>query len=79
MEWISVEETPSSFQEETKVLILLKETENFWFPESYADRIEKAWWLPQREAFVFEDVEDAKSLITHWMPLPAPPKEHSHD
>ena len=32
-DWISVEETPHNFHEETKVLILLKETENCWFPE----------------------------------------------
>lgn len=75
MEWISVEDIPTDFKEETKVLVLLKENNNCWLPERYADRIDKAWWLPQREAFVFEDVEDAKHLITHWMPLPEPPKQ----
>lgn len=74
MEWISVEDIPNNFQEETKVIVLLKGNDDGWIPESYADRIDKAWWLPQREAFVFEDVEDAKHLITHWMPLPEPPK-----
>lgn len=72
--WISVENAPTEFQEETKVLVLLKQVDSGWIPESYADRIDKAWWLPQREAFSFEDVEDAKHLISHWMPLPEPPK-----
>lgn len=73
--WISVENPPSEFQEETKVFVLMKENLGDWFPDSYANRIKKAWWLPQREAFVFEDADDAKHLFTHWMLLPEPPKE----
>ena len=72
--WISVDDQLPNYKEEVHVLILLKEDYD-WFPKSYAQRVDKAWWLPQRECFVFEDVEDAKHLITHWMPLPESPED----
>lgn len=75
MKWISVEEKPK-FEDETVVLVLLKEYENaFWLPARYDQLLEKAWWIPQREAFVYDGVEDAKHMITHWMPLPQPPNK----
>lgn len=74
MKWISVEDGLPKFAEETVVHVLLKDDEKgFWFPARYDQLLEKAWWIPQREAFVVDGVEDAIHLITHWMPLPEPP------
>lgn len=74
MEWIDKDNKPKDFEIETRIFVLLKECKENWFHENYAYRIKKAWWIPQRQIFVVAGVEDAKHLITHWMPLPPPPK-----
>ncbi|HGW3737648.1 TPA: DUF551 domain-containing protein [Acinetobacter baumannii] len=75
MEWISVDERLPEFQEETSILCLLKDQQKgFWYPRPYALLIEVGWWIPQKEIFVCDGVEDAKHIISHWMPLPEPPK-----
>ncbi|MEG1232316.1 MAG: DUF551 domain-containing protein [Acinetobacter sp.] len=74
-EWIDVNSELPKFKEETVVHVLLKDNEKgFWLPARYDQLLEKAWWIPQRETFVVDGVEDAIHLITHWMPLPEPPK-----
>ena len=74
MIWISVEESLPKFKEETVVHVLLKDDgKGFWLPARYDQLLEKAWWIPQREAFVVDGVEDAIHLITHWQQLPLPP------
>lgn len=79
MEWIDVGNKPKDFEIETRIFVLLKECEENWFHDSYDYRIKKAWWIPQRQIFVVGGVEDAKHLITHWMPLPQPPKGDSDE
>ena len=49
IDWISVDDQLPNYKEEVHVLILLKEDYD-WFPKSYAQRVDKAWWLPQRES-----------------------------
>lgn len=75
MSWISVDDRLPEYSEETVIHILLKDDEKgFWCPARYDQLLEKAWWIPQRQAFVFDGVEDALHMITHWQMLPEPPK-----
>lgn len=75
-EWVNVESRLPDFAEETVVHVLLKDSgSESWLPARYDQLLEKAWWIPQREAFTYDGVDDAIHLITHWMPLPAPPKD----
>ena len=75
IEWINIEAGLPNFTEETVVHVLLKDDgAGFWLPARYDQLLEKAWWIPQRETFVVDGVEDAIHLISHWMPLPEPPK-----
>ena len=77
-DWVDVEDKLPNFKEETVVHILLKDDGmGFWLPARYDQLLEKAWWIPQRETFVYDGVEDALHMITHWQPLPLPPKDES--
>ena len=74
-EWIIIENGLPNFTDETVVYVLLKDDGlRCWLPARYDQLLEKAWWIPQRETFVVDGVEDAMYLISHWMPLPEPPK-----
>ena len=74
-EWIRIENGLPNFTDETVVHVLLKDDGlRCWLPARYDQLLEKAWWIPQRETFVVDGVEDAMYLISHWMPLPEPPK-----
>lgn len=74
-EWISVNDRLPEFEEETVLHVLLKDDGlGVWLPARYDQLLEKAWWIPQREIFVYGGIENALHLITHWKPLPEPPK-----
>ena len=75
-EWISVKDKLPHFDEETVVFFLLKDGGlGYWLPARYDQLLEKAWWIPQRETFVYVGIEDALHMITHWQPFPLPPKD----
>lgn len=81
MEWISVEDRLPDLSEESRIFILVSEEQerlSSWFP-SYENRIYKGWWIPERRAFAYEDIENANHCVTHWMPLPDPPLEENPD
>ncbi|MFZ2795551.1 MAG: DUF551 domain-containing protein [Prolixibacteraceae bacterium] len=74
--WISVKDKLPHFDEETVVFFLLKDGGlGYWLPARYDQLLEKAWWIPQRETFVYVGIEDALHMITHWQPFPLPPKD----
>lgn len=76
MKWNSLKDCLPDFDEETQILcLMMDEQKGFWFPKSYPDLIEKGWWIPQREIFIVDGVEDAIHLISHWMLLPPPPSK----
>lgn len=73
--WIDVNDRLPELDDETVIHVLLKDNGlGFWLPARYDQLLEKAWWIPQREAFVYDGVEDAQHLITHWQQLPEPPQ-----
>ena len=75
MSWIKCSDQMPTYGEEVVVHVLLKDDElMYWMPASYHQLLKKAWWIPQREAFVVDGIEDALHLITHWQPLPEPPE-----
>ena len=74
--WISVKDKLPHFDEGTVVFFLLKDGGlGYWLPARYDQLLEKAWWIPQRETFVYVGIEDALHMITHWQPFPLPPKD----
>ena len=74
--WINVKDKLPHFDEETVVFFLLKDGGlGYWLPARYDQLLEKVWWIPQRETFVYVGIEDALHMITHWQPFPLPPKD----
>jgi len=68
MKWISVED---ELPEETgNVLVFANDIVNSWV------EVVNAYICPEYENLIWEqlDGEDYPAIITHWMPLPAPPQ-----
>lgn len=74
-EWISVEDRFPDLPEEQEVLVCIKQDNSGWFgmPLTNSDRVFKAWWIPQKSCFAYDDIENANHKVTHWMPIPNPP------
>jgi len=73
--WIDVKTEKPKFSEETKVIALLKQDNSGWYgsPLTLDERTIKAWWIPQRECFAYEDIENANNKVTHWFQIPDDP------
>jgi uncharacterized protein DUF551 len=69
-QWISVDERLPDKNEK----VIFTDKENVYVGSILLQSENHRLWVSERELFIFDKYEDKIDKITHWMPLPLPPK-----